>query len=106
MKEITECKKRVREMLRDYGYKKISLSEDRKDTEKSYFEYKGEIHIIVNDNLSFHFGLDKLMGCSAHICCRGTDCCTRHEWAEKLFKKYLLGEVSEDYISKRWVDEM
>jgi len=103
---MKECKKRIREMLRDFGYKKITLSEDRRGISKVYYLYDGVINIRVNDDLSFHFGEDKIMGCSAHICCRGTDCGTLFQWAENLFRKYLLGEIDEDYISKRWVDEM
>ena len=98
MKSITECKKRVREMLRDYGYKKITISEHKRGVMKVWYLYDGEIHIQVNDELSFHFGEDKIMGCSAHICADGTDCGTHHQIAEEIFKKMLTGESSETEV--------
>ena len=101
MKKITECKKRVREMLRDYGYKKIQMSEDKMGLQKVYFLYDGVIHIRVNDNLSFHFGEDNLMGCSAHICAGCTDCGMNHTIAEETFKKLLTGMTTSDEILKQ-----
>lgn len=100
MKQITECKKRVREMLRDYGYKKIQMSEDKKGLQKVYFLYDGEIHIRVNDDLFFHFGEDKLLGCSAHICAGGTDLGTHYAIAEETFKKLLTGITSAEEITR------
>lgn len=98
MVEITECKKRVREMLRDFGYKKIAMSEHKFEMSKVYFTYKGVIHIHVNEKLSFHFGEDKIMGCSAHICADGTDCGTHHKIAEEIFKKMLTGNSSPNEV--------
>lgn len=99
---MKECKKRIREMLRDFGYKKIALSEDRKGVKKVYYLFGGVINIRVNDDLSFHFGEDKLFGCSAHICAGGVDCGTHYRIAEEIFKKMLTGVSSEsevrDYI--------
>lgn len=95
---MKECKKRIREMLRDYGYKKITLSEDKKGMQKVYFFYDGEIHIRVNDDLSFHFGEDKIMGCSAHICADGVDCGTHFKIAEEIFVKMLTGISSESEV--------
>ena len=100
MKQISECKKRVREMLRDCGYKKIQMSEDRMGVQKVYYIFDGVINIRVNDQLSFHFGEDRLMGCSAHICAGGTDCGTHYAIAEETFKKLLLGMTSCEEIVK------
>ena len=101
---IKEGKQRVREMLRENGYRKITLQEDKRDTPKTYFLYDGEIHIRVNDSITFHFGEDKLMGCSAHICADGYDLGTHCQIAEEIFKKLLTGEASEaevrDYVQK------
>ena len=95
---MKECKKRIREMLRDFGYKKITLSEDRRGLSKVYFFYDGVINIRVNDDLSFHFGEDKIMGCSAHICADGVDCGTHYRIAEEIFKKMLTGVSSESEV--------
>ena len=97
---MKECKKRVREMLRDFGYKKIAMSEDKRGVSKVFYLYDGEIHIRVNDDLSFHFGEDKFTGCSAHICADGTDCGMSHNHAEEIFKKILLGVSSEMEVRK------
>ena len=87
-------------MLRDFGYKKITLSEDRKGISKVYYLYDGVINIRVNDDLSFHFGEDKIMGCSAHICADGVDCGTFFSYAEDIFKKMLTGVYSETEVRK------
>ena len=103
MDAITECKKRVRNLLRDYHYTRTTIDEFNREKSKTYYFYRGEIHVHVDEDLSFHFGVDELMGCSAHICANGTDCCTHFQIAEEIFKKMLTGESSkkdvQDYIA-------
>ncbi len=100
MKSITECKKRVRSLLRQQGYSKTTVSETNSKSEKVFFYYDGILTVIVNNNISFAFGEDKLMDCSAHICAAGTDLCTFYNIAEDLLTKYFKGEINEEYIVK------
>lgn len=100
MKSITECKKRVRSLLRQQGYSKTTVSETNSKSEKVFCYYDGILTVIVNNNISFTFGEDKLMECSAHICAAGTDLCTLYSIAEDLFTKYTNGEIKEEDIIK------
>ena len=103
MKPITECKKQVTKLVKSHGFKKITLAEDDASTEKSYYLYNGELYIIIDNDLSFSFGEDKLMGCSSHICCGGTDCGMDFDLAMIQLEDYLAGKTTkkeiEEYIN-------
>lgn len=98
MKQVTECKKRVRCLLRKHGYKKTSLTETDRNSSKVYYYYDGILTVIVNSNLSFAFGEDKVMNCSAHVCAGDTDLNTLYYIAEQLFIKFLSGQMTEEEI--------
>lgn len=98
MKPITECKKRVTELVKSHGFKKITLAEHNASTTKSYYLYNGELYIIIDNDLLFSFGEDKLMGCTSHICCGGTDCGMDYDLSEIKLKDYLAGKTTKKEI--------
>lgn len=98
MKPITECKKRVTKLVKSHGFKKITLAECNSSTEKSYYQFNGELYIIIDNELSFGFGEDKLMGCSSHICCGGTDCGMSFDLAMIQLEDYLAGKTTKKEI--------
>jgi len=98
MKPITECKKQVTKLVKSHGFKKITLAEHNLSTEKSYYQFNGELYIIIDNELSFGFGEDKLMGCSSHICCGGTDCGMSFDLAMIQLEDYLAGKTTKKEI--------
>lgn len=98
MKPVTECKKRVRTLIKKHGYRKTTLNETNQTSTKVYYEFGGSLNVIENFNLSFHFGRDDLFGCTAHICCSGVDIATHYIIAEDIFTRYLNDELTEQDI--------
>ena len=98
MKPITECKKRVTDLVKCHGFKKITIAEHNASTTNAYYTFDGELYIVIDRDLSFSFGEDKLMGCTSHICCEGTDCGMDYDLAESKLRGYLAGTTTRQEI--------
>lgn len=93
-------KKKLKQLLQEFGYKKGGLYCHEP---KTFFEYNGILHILCEvgeKDFSFHFGNDKVWGIKAAVCHEGIEEQTSHFYKEwmMLCAKYTNGQLSRDEV--------
>lgn len=104
MKGIAGVKRSLIKLLKENGWQEVSLRDITNKSEKVYYIFNSPcgnlLHIIYDNDLSFHFGYDKCLKTSAGVCLNGEQTDTEHFVLDycNLCKDIILGNKRKEDV--------